>query len=160
VSCECTVFTFADNNFWSSTENSAPNAWNQNFNSGNPGNQNNNTKTNANYVRAFRRSNQVMNCDLTVSELFTAYYDCRKTKRNTWNAIQFEQRLERNLMNLFYDLVEGTYRPGGSIMFVVTKPKAREVKREQAPVLRRCERPQTVISACYAMPTPTGSGAD
>ena len=68
-----------------------------------------------------------MNCDLTVSELFTAYYDCRKTKRNTWNAIQFEQRLERNLMNLFYDLVEGTYRPGGSIMFVVTRPKAREV---------------------------------
>ncbi len=121
------VFTFADNNFWSSTEYSTVNAWNQNFNSGNPGNQNNNTKTNGNYVRAFRRWNQVMNCDLTVSELFQAYYDCRKTKRNTWNAIRFEQHLERNLMDLYYDLIENRYQPGGSIMFVVTRPKAREV---------------------------------
>ena len=45
---------FADDYFWSSTESSTTDAWNQNFNSGNPGNQNNNTKTNANYVRAFR----------------------------------------------------------------------------------------------------------
>ena len=68
-----------------------------------------------------------MNCDLTVSELFQAYYDCRKTKRNTWNAIEFEQNLERNLMDLYYELVNNTYQPGRSIMFVVTKPKAREV---------------------------------
>ena len=60
-----------------------------------------------------------MNCDLTVSELFQAYYDCRKTKRNTWNAIEFEQNLERNLMDLYYELVNNTYQPGRSIMFVV-----------------------------------------
>jgi len=34
---------------------SASNAWNQNWNSSNPGNQNNNNKTNANRVRAVRR---------------------------------------------------------------------------------------------------------
>ena len=68
-----------------------------------------------------------MQCDLTVSELFQAYYDCRKAKRNTWNALQFEQNLERNLMDLYYELVSCTYEPGRSIMFVVTRPKPREV---------------------------------
>lgn len=68
-----------------------------------------------------------MECDLTISELFQAYYDCRKTKRNTWNALQFEQNLERNLMDLYYELISGEYEPGRSIMFVVTRPKPREV---------------------------------
>ena len=40
------------NNYWSATECTATNAWNQNFNNGN---QNINNKTNANYVRAVRR---------------------------------------------------------------------------------------------------------
>ena len=35
---------------------SASNAWNQNWNSSNPGNQNNNDKTNTYRVRAVRRS--------------------------------------------------------------------------------------------------------
>lgn len=68
-----------------------------------------------------------MQCDLLVSEVFQAYYDCRKAKRNTWNALEFEEHLERNLMDLYYELVSSNYRPGQSIMFVVTKPKAREV---------------------------------
>lgn len=68
-----------------------------------------------------------MRCDLLVSEVFQAYYDCRKAKRNTWNALEFEEHLERNLMDLYYELVSSNYRPGQSIMFVVTKPKAREV---------------------------------
>ncbi|MBA7677637.1 hypothetical protein ES703_85897 [subsurface metagenome] len=42
---------FADNNYWSSSENSANNAWKQNFNNGN---QNNNNKNNTNRVRAVR----------------------------------------------------------------------------------------------------------
>jgi hypothetical protein len=68
-----------------------------------------------------------MNCDLTVSEVFKAYYDCRKAKRNTWNALLFEENLERNLMNLYYELISCKYKPGKSIMFVVTRPKYREV---------------------------------
>ncbi|OYO28159.1 reverse transcriptase [Janthinobacterium sp. PC23-8] len=39
----------------------------------------------------------------------------------------FEQHLERNLINLFDDLQDGSYQPGQSICFVVTRPKAREV---------------------------------
>lgn len=42
---------FANNNYWSSSEYNANNAWNQNFNNGN---QNNNNKNNTNYVRAVR----------------------------------------------------------------------------------------------------------
>lgn len=68
-----------------------------------------------------------MKSDLTVSELFKAYYDCRKTKRNTWNALQFEENLERNLMDLYYELIENKYVPQRSICFIVTYPKAREV---------------------------------
>jgi len=42
---------FVANNYWSSSENNATNAWNQNFNNGN---QNNNNKNNNNYVRPVR----------------------------------------------------------------------------------------------------------
>lgn len=44
---------FANNNYWSSSENEdkSNNAWNQNFNNGN---QNNNNKDNTNYVRCAR----------------------------------------------------------------------------------------------------------
>jgi RNA-directed DNA polymerase len=117
-------------NYWSASESSASNAWMQNWNSSNPGNQNgNNGKTNGNYVRAVRREKTMdkCQCDLTVSELFQAYFDCRKAKRNTCNALDFEENLERNLMNLYYDLHGASYRPGQSICFVVSYPKIREV---------------------------------
>lgn len=63
----------------------------------------------------------------TVSALFQAYYDCRLTKRNSTSALQFEERLERNLMELYHELLAGAYRPGRSTVFVVTHPKVREV---------------------------------
>jgi RNA-directed DNA polymerase len=65
--------------------------------------------------------------DFSFTELVEAYFDCRKSKRNTPSAIAFEQDLERNLIQLRDDLVAGTYAPGLSICFVVTRPKAREV---------------------------------
>ncbi len=61
------------------------------------------------------------------SELVQAYYDCRRSKRNSASALAFEMDLERNLMALHDDLLVGSYRPGRSICFVVTRPKAREV---------------------------------
>lgn len=44
-----------------SVRTSASNAWNQNWNSSNPGNQNNNNKTNTNRVRAVRRPGAMRN---------------------------------------------------------------------------------------------------
>jgi len=63
----------------------------------------------------------------TISDLFQAYYDCRATKRNSAGALRFEERLERNLMDLYHELIAGEYRPGRSTVFVVTHPKVREV---------------------------------
>ncbi|MBC2655513.1 RNA-directed DNA polymerase [Pseudomonas sp. MSSRFD41] len=63
----------------------------------------------------------------TFEELAKAYYDCRRHKRNTASARRFEVDMESNLLDLFEELQAGTYRPGRSICFVVTRPKAREV---------------------------------
>ena len=59
--------------------------------------------------------------------LAAAYFDCRRRKRNTPSALAFEERLERNLSDLHDELAAGTYRPGRSTCFVVTRPKPREV---------------------------------
>jgi len=67
------------------------------------------------------------NNHFSIEDLTKAYFDCRKNKRNTESALAFEQNLERNLYNLYTDLKDGTYSPGKSICFVITRPKAREV---------------------------------
>ncbi len=59
--------------------------------------------------------------------LVQAYLDCRRHKRNTGSALLFEQALESNLWTLYQRLCDGTYRPGRSICFVITRPKPREV---------------------------------
>ncbi len=63
----------------------------------------------------------------TGAELVAAYRDCRRTKRNTASALAFEADLERNLARLHDELADGSYQPGRSICFVVTRPKPREV---------------------------------
>ena len=65
--------------------------------------------------------------DFTLEQLAVAYFDCRRSKRNTPSALVFEQHLERNLIELHDELQDGSYKPGRSICFVVTRPKAREV---------------------------------
>lgn len=62
-----------------------------------------------------------------VSDLCRAYFDCRLTKRNSASALAFEEGLERSLMDLYHELIDGSYRPGPSICFVVEHPKVREV---------------------------------
>ena len=65
--------------------------------------------------------------DFSFTELVLAYFDCREHKRNSASALAFEQDLERNLFQLYGQLQDGSYRPGRSICFVITRPKAREV---------------------------------
>ena len=59
--------------------------------------------------------------------LLRAYLDCRKHKRNSGSALAFEQNLERNLWKLHGELIDGSYQPGRSVCFVITRPKPREV---------------------------------
>lgn len=63
----------------------------------------------------------------TLAELAQAYFDCRRSKRNSTSALAFEQHLERNLTALQRDLLDGTYTIGKTICFIITRPKPREV---------------------------------
>ena len=64
---------------------------------------------------------------VTYEELYKAYLDCRKRKRNTRNEIIFEINENINLLNLYYELNECTYLVGNSICFIVKKPVYREI---------------------------------
>jgi RNA-directed DNA polymerase len=65
--------------------------------------------------------------ELTLEAVFDAYFDCRRTKRNSINQLRFEADLETNLVALYRDLAGGRYEIGRSMAFVVTYPKVREV---------------------------------
>lgn len=60
-------------------------------------------------------------------DLVQAWIDCRRSKRSSTSAMAFEQDVERELCALRDELLSQTYRPGRSICFVITRPRAREV---------------------------------
>ena len=62
-----------------------------------------------------------------IGELFEAYFDCRKNKRYTINALAFENDYEKNLVKLYDEINNGIYNPGRSIAFIVNKPVKREI---------------------------------
>ena len=65
--------------------------------------------------------------NFTVAQLFEAYYECRKEKRNTVSALEFEQNLEENMMALYWELRLGTWTPSPATVFAITMPRPREV---------------------------------
>ncbi len=65
--------------------------------------------------------------DLTLEEVFEAYYECRKTKRYSNGALQFELNLEENLTQLYSQLITQEWQPGKSTCFIVTRPVRREI---------------------------------
>jgi len=60
-------------------------------------------------------------------ELFQSYFDCRRNKRNTINALFFEKHFEHNIFQLYEEILGGTYEPYRSIAFIVNKPVKREI---------------------------------
>ena len=60
-------------------------------------------------------------------DLFLAYYDARRNKRNTNNALSFELHYESSLIHLCDDIFKRNYQPRRSIAFIVNKPVKREV---------------------------------
>lgn len=64
---------------------------------------------------------------IPLEDFFEAYYQCRKHKRNTYNALSFETNYEHNLVQLCKEVNTKTYEIGRSICFCVTRPKLREV---------------------------------
>ena len=65
--------------------------------------------------------------EISVEDMFQAYYDCRKNKRYTFNAMKFEMNYEVNLLELRDEINAGTYRIGRSVAFIVNKPVKREI---------------------------------
>lgn len=64
---------------------------------------------------------------VSLEEVIEAYYDCRRRKRNTVNALEFEVDYERNCIDLWRELNSHTYKPRRSIAFVVEHPVKREI---------------------------------
>ncbi|MCK4875620.1 MAG: group II intron reverse transcriptase domain-containing protein, partial [Sulfurimonas sp.] len=59
--------------------------------------------------------------------IYRAYKDCVKHKRNTFNALNFEANLVENICNLEEELKNKTYHIGKSICFLASSPKLREI---------------------------------
>jgi len=138
-------------NWWSATEYDATNAWKRNLNYNNSQvNRNNNNKRYGFSVRCVRDLNEDLftgqggeshlpfssgqlellskPCrDTLLTDLFQAYYDAHKNKRNTINALKFEKHLESNLFVLYNEIIENRYEPKPSICFIVNKPVKREI---------------------------------
>ena len=62
-----------------------------------------------------------------LEDLFRAYYDARKNKRDTINVLIFEKDFEANLFELCDEILERRYTPKPNICFVVERPVKREV---------------------------------
>jgi RNA-directed DNA polymerase len=60
-------------------------------------------------------------------DLFRAYFDARKNKRHTANALAFEGGYEEKLFKLYREIISRRYKIGQSICFIVDKPVKREI---------------------------------
>ncbi|CAA6826467.1 MAG: Retron-type reverse transcriptase [uncultured Sulfurovum sp.] len=63
----------------------------------------------------------------TFQNIYKAYLACRRNKRNTINALKFEQNLIENLWKIHDELNSKRYNIGKSLCFLTTSPKLREV---------------------------------
>src|SRR3972149_1478289 len=59
--------------------------------------------------------------------LYKAYISCRRHKRNTYHAAEFEVNYESELLKLEEELQDHNYKLGRSICFVVKEPSLREI---------------------------------
>jgi len=59
--------------------------------------------------------------------IYGAYKKCRKHKRSTLNALNFEANLLQNIWNLEEELKSRNYHIGKSICFLASSPKLREI---------------------------------
>jgi len=60
-------------------------------------------------------------------DLFQAYYDARKNKRSTVNALSFEMNYEAKLFELYEEIKSGKYKISPSICFISFRPVQREI---------------------------------
>lgn len=64
---------------------------------------------------------------VSYEDILEATDDCMKRKRNKASAILFDARKEENILRLVEEINSRTYKPSATNVFIVTKPKPREV---------------------------------
>jgi RNA-directed DNA polymerase len=67
------------------------------------------------------------NEDRVLNDLFLSYFNARKNKRNTINALCFEKQYEHEIFQLHNEIMSNQYNPKPSICFIVDKPLKREI---------------------------------
>lgn len=65
--------------------------------------------------------------DKLLVDIFKAYYDARRNKRNSQSQLRFEMNLEQNLVRLYHEIDERRYHVGRSLCFITEVPVKREV---------------------------------
>lgn len=71
--------------------------------------------------------NATGNIGVSYDDLLQAYWDCRRGKGGTHNAVAYEINYETNLLVLRDEINSRSYFPNRSIAFIVTKPVQREI---------------------------------
>ena len=62
-----------------------------------------------------------------ITDLFQAYYNARRNKRNTINQLKFELNFEREIFKLYNEIETRAYKPLREVAFIVNKPVKREI---------------------------------
>ncbi len=71
-------------------------------------------------------------CDIiTIENLFQAWEEFKREKRNKKDIQEFERYLEDNVFGLYYQLKNKTYKHGNYEEFYVTDPKRRHIHKAQ-----------------------------
>lgn len=84
-------------------------------------------ETNNHSVDEIGKNERDVDYPILLEEIVVAYYKCRRYKRNTLNALEFEVNFQKHLVNLWRELNAKQYKPSRSIAFLVHYPKLREV---------------------------------
>ncbi len=119
----------SNGNFWSSSP-SGGNAWRRNlYHSNSDVNRNTNNKANAFSVRCLRDLVliKLFMSKIVLEDFFRAYFDCRKNKRNSLNALEFEVDFEKKVIELWEEVNKKVYEISPFEVFVVNKPVKREI---------------------------------
>jgi RNA-directed DNA polymerase len=65
--------------------------------------------------------------DQLLTDLFKAYFNARKNKRNTLSALEFELNYEKEIFKLYRELKDGSYKISKSTAFIIFDPVQREI---------------------------------
>jgi hypothetical protein len=119
----------SNGNWWSSAAESSSNAINRQLNyNGAVLNRNSNAKANGFSVRCCKDYDSADGKPSALfAELYKAYMDARRCKRNTINQLKFERNLEAEILRLENELLNRSYEIKPSVCFINEIPVKREI---------------------------------